>query len=114
MGRTALVVVFAAAALGLGSSTAWAGWFFGAGFGRALPPSGIQAERTYTLNLGSVSDHGWVGAEADYELLPQLENGGEARTLTRIAPHRETDGFWLAPVRVRRFRPSRPRTDVLR
>jgi len=82
MGRTAQVVVLAAAALGLVSSTASAGWFFGAGFGRALPPAGLPAEHTYTFDLGSVSDHGWVGAEADYELLPQLVNGGEARTVT--------------------------------
>jgi hypothetical protein len=82
MGRSALVVVFASAALGLAPSTASAGWFFGAGIGRALPPSGLPAERTYTLSFGSVSEHGWVGAEADYDLLPQFENGGEARTFT--------------------------------
>ncbi len=82
MTRPSWVLVLALAALGLAPSTASADWFLGAGFGRALPPSGQPAERTYTLNLGGFSDHGWVGAEADYELLPQLENGGEARTFT--------------------------------
>jgi hypothetical protein len=82
MRRSTLVFVLASTTLALGPSTASAGWFFGAGIGRALPPTGLPAERTYTLSLGSVSDHGWVGAEADYELLPQLESGGEARTLT--------------------------------
>ena len=82
MRRSALVLAFATAAWGLAPSTSGAGWFFGAGFGRALPPTGLPAEHTYTLSLGSVSEHGWVGAEADYELLPQLANGGEARTLT--------------------------------
>jgi hypothetical protein len=82
MRRSTLVFVLASTTFALGPSTASAGWFFGAGIGRALPPTGLPAERTYTLSLGSVSDHGWVGAEADYEVLPQLESGGEARTLT--------------------------------
>lgn len=82
MTRWAPVLALSVGLVGFLPATASAGWFFGPGFGRALPPSGGSAERTFTLDLGGVSDHGWIGAEADYSVLPTFENGGEARTLT--------------------------------
>jgi hypothetical protein len=82
MRRSIGAMVLALGLVGLAPAPAYADWFLGAGFGRALPPSGGTAERTFTLDLGSVSAHGWFGAEADYAVLPTLENGGEARTLT--------------------------------
>jgi hypothetical protein len=81
-GTRSLVLVLATVVVGLVPSTASADWFFAVGIGRALPLSGPAAERTETLTIGGVSDHGWIGAEADYGFMPRLENGGEARTLT--------------------------------
>ena len=83
MRRFLFVLTLAGAAVTFVPSTASADVFIGAGFGRALPHnSTAPAERIFTLSFGSVSTHGWFGAEADYGLLPKLENGGEARTLS--------------------------------
>lgn len=82
MTRWAWRLVGAASLIGLTASPASAQWFLAAGFGRALPPPGVGAERTFTLELGGVSRHGWLGAEADYGVMPSLENGGEARTFS--------------------------------
>ena len=82
MTRWTLAIALAVGLVGLAPAPAFADWYFGAGFGRAIPPSGGAAERSLTLDVGSVSNHGWLGAEADYAVLPTLENGGEARTLT--------------------------------
>jgi hypothetical protein len=74
--------IAAAVLIGL-PSHASADWFFVAGIGRAIPSSSSQpAERTYDLAIGSVSPRGWIGAEADYALVPNLENGTEARAIT--------------------------------
>jgi hypothetical protein len=73
----------AAALLGCLPATASADWFFAAGIGRAIPAASAQpAERTYELAVGSVSAHGWIGAEANYALVPKFENGTEARAIT--------------------------------
>lgn len=83
MRRFLFVLALAASTVALVPSVASADVFIGVGFGRALPHnSTAQAERVLTLDVGTVSTHGWFGAEADYGLLPKLENGGEARTLS--------------------------------
>lgn len=83
MRRFLFVLALAASTVTFVPSIASADVFIGVGFGRALPHnSTAPAERVLTLDVGSVSTHGWFGAEADYGLLPKLENGGEARTLS--------------------------------
>lgn len=83
MRRSLFVMAVWCAVAACAPSTASADVFIGVGFGRALPHnSNAPAERVLTLDVGSVSTHGWFGAEADYGLLPKLENGGEARTLS--------------------------------
>ncbi len=83
MRRSLFVLAVLCAGVMCAPSTAWADGFIGVGFGRALPHnSNAPAERVFTINAGGVSTSGWFGAEADYGLLPKLENGGEARTLS--------------------------------
>jgi hypothetical protein len=83
MRKLALMLALAGTAMTITPSIASADVFIGVGFGRALPHnSAAPAERVLTLDVGSVSEHGWFGAEADYSLLPKLENGGQARTLS--------------------------------
>jgi len=73
MRRFLFVLALVTAATTLTPQVASADVFIGVGFGRALPHNSSEpAERVLTINAGTVSTHGWFGAEADYGLLPKL------------------------------------------
>jgi hypothetical protein len=95
MTRALLIASMVLTLAGCLPATASADWFLAAGIGRVVPHDNQPAGRAYALTLGSVSRHGWIGAEADYVLVPNLENGTEARAITgNLLVGKKTGSGW--------------------